>query len=268
LRILRIDREADLSVVADRDLALACVRDVGSCRVQDHHRWTDRARECLRRSIAEFGDGGLGPSHARDRHILARFGSLLAESDISIPETVAGMAAFRLLRRWPHIEAPDIGAASHVLHAAVFDRVKLDPVIREVIARFEGASGDGGLKEDLVARDFYVSPAHLGRMLQLQTRLRWREWKLGRRFRVVLRDLRSSAAPLKAIAFEHQWNTYGQFCHDFHARLGMTAGEFRSAARACPKERKVLFTSLQVDTIRSSALVDTAHATFPPDACF
>jgi DNA-binding response OmpR family regulator len=210
--------------------------------------WTARARDLLLDAAA-----GLATSPAQTGDvavdILKRLARLLTEPGASIPEIASGTRAFRHLRSSPECKLDIAIDACRIIDAAVFDFSSLEPVILDVVAEFQRCGGETRLSEEATARRLGVSSSHLGRLLRRQTRLDWRGWSVAARLRVVLRDLGSSAAPLKMIAFDRGWHSYEQFCRDVHDQLSISPGEFRKVIRSRDQDAQVGVSTLQAGII-------------------
>ena len=195
--------------------------------------WADRMR-----SMIETATRGS------DRQtVLRRAAVVLTEPAVSIPETAAGMRVFCTLTSDCLSPEHRIGRARDILEQALRHLTRVDPIVSHAIVLFESSGGER-LSEMDVARTLRVSSGHLGRLLAAQTHLSWRHWRTTSRFREVFRDLRYSNALLKTLALTHHWGSYEQFSHEFRARMGMPAREFRLLLRH-DDEVQVLDNSLQ-----------------------
>jgi AraC-like DNA-binding protein len=217
-------------------------------------RWIHRAQHYMDHVAADLAECGLASSYSIRMLILRTMSGMLIDPDISIPETAAGMTVFHLFAASPEIQSHLARRAREVIDSAAVDLRDLDAVIRDVVIRFEASVEFSGPKQDVVAAELRVSPSHLGRLLHAQTGLDWRQWRAGRRFRSVMRELGCGSALLKGIAIDHHWSSYEQFCHDFVTHLGVCASEFRRVIRSEREGVQVPFRSLQVKNSRSVCL--------------
>jgi DNA-binding NarL/FixJ family response regulator len=210
--------------------------------------WTARARDLLLGAAADLA-ASPGRAAGDGADTLRQLGSLLTERDASIPEIASGTKAFKYLRFSAGHGVASAMEACRILDAAVFDSRSLDPVIVDVVAEFECNTSVTRLSEAGTARRLGVSSSHLGRLLCRQTHLDWRSWSVAARFRSVLRDLGSTGAPLKTIAFAHGWRSYEQFCRSVRYQLGVSPGEFRNVVRFRDRDAQVDVSVLQASII-------------------
>jgi AraC-like DNA-binding protein len=112
-----------------------------------------------------------------------------------------------------------------------------EPRTAQVIERLQAAGKDSGrIREAVLAREFGIDPAHLGRLMRRSTGLGFREWSLGIRMRLAVRALAESDVPVKCVAHESGFTSTAQFDRGFRRLFGMTPGEFRRSV--CGRSRR------------------------------
>jgi AraC-like DNA-binding protein len=103
-----------------------------------------------------------------------------------------------------------------------------EPRTAQVIERLQAAGKDSGrIREAVLAREFGIDPAHLGRLMRRSTGLGFREWSLGIRMRLAVRALAETDVPVKCVAHESGFTSTAQFDRGFRRLFGMTPGDFR-----------------------------------------
>jgi CheY-like chemotaxis protein len=190
--------------------------------------WTTRTVKWLDQVQASFA-GDVPARQWTGEEILRELGLALVHPDILIPEVVAGIAGFKSIALSTCLDADLIGQGRGMLVDAVFDRDLLDPVVAEVVARFEaGGRGAQRLREQDVAPEFNMSPSELGRRVRNQTKLEWVGWRFGTRLRPALRDIGAGFEPIKAVALNAGYAWPEDFSRDFRKAMGMSAEQFRT----------------------------------------
>jgi len=190
--------------------------------------WTARTCALLEDLRVACADDAPVEVRMSGRDVVRRFAMTLADSDISIPEVMAGVAAFKTMLSAPLLDADDFADLRQVLAGAVIDLRDPHPTVASAVARLESAGSEGvAISEDELAADVFVTPSYLGDLLKMKTPLPWARWKMGLRLRPALRHLASDARLIKEIASECGWSSAEQFTHQFHAFVGLSPTAFR-----------------------------------------
>jgi AraC-like DNA-binding protein len=161
----------------------------------------------------------------------------LLDADCTIPDFMACASAIR------HTSpaANGTGANGDVSrpHAGPLPNAgrRSEPRTAQVIERLQAAGRDSGrIREAVLAREFGIDPAHLGRLMRRSTGLGFREWSLGIRMRLAVRALAETDVPVKCVAHESGFTSTAQFDRGFRRLFGMTPGEFRRSV--CGRARR------------------------------
>lgn len=157
----------------------------------------------------------------------------------SIPHCLAGAAVFKIVARdFPQVTCSTLEASCQLYRQAGRVRFAARATIQRAISRFEAGNGDAlRVRERSLASDYGVDGAHFGRLLYLDTGLRFRDWRLGARLRVALPRLAGSDQ-VSQIAFSSGWTSVARFeCH-FRNVLGLSPRTFRAIAKFTSAVRK------------------------------
>lgn len=138
---------------------------------------------------------------------------------LTVPEVLLFARLFRLLGH------PDNDALNEVrrqLEACVQPLSHVPSAVGRAMARFEAGGREVyRLRESAVAREFAIDPAHFGRLIRHYTGLTFRTWRLGARFRQVLRELGQGRDQLGVVATRCGWSSYRLFSRQFRRHFGV-----------------------------------------------
>jgi AraC-like DNA-binding protein len=161
----------------------------------------------------------------------------LLDADCTIPDFMACASAIR--HTSPAANGTDGNGDVSRTHAGPLPNAgqPSEPRTAQVIERLKAAGKDSGrIREAVLAREFGIDPAHLGRLMRRSTGLGFREWSLGIRMRLAVRALAETDVPVKCVAHESGFTSTAQFDRGFRRLFGMTPGEFRRSV--CGRSRR------------------------------
>lgn len=162
----------------------------------------------------------------------------LLDADRSIPDFMACASAIRHTGPAGAHGADGNGNGSRPHPASQATAGPAEPRTAQVIERLQAAGKDSGrIREAVLAREFGIDPAHLGRLMRRSTGLGFREWSLGIRMRLAVRALAETDVPVKCVAHESGFTSTAQFDRGFRRLFGMTPGDFRRSV--CGRQRRV-----------------------------
>jgi DNA-binding response OmpR family regulator len=177
------------------------------------------------RAALESDRTDLWPS---SRQVLRDVGRELAAPDVSIPETIAGAAAFKCLARAPCLDGDRLIEAQGLVVGGVFDRRRLEPDVIRIEARFEGCGSEAGkLRLRNIAQELGLNSA-ISRQVRVQTKLKPTTWRLGARLRCGVRELACGSGSIKAAGLTAGWTCPEDFSRDVRRAIGMTPEQFRA----------------------------------------
>jgi AraC-like DNA-binding protein len=109
-------------------------------------------------------------------------------------------------------------------------------VIRAIAALAVSVPARRQPTERQIAESLNIDPAHLGRVIHLETGITFRQWRAALHLRGGLPHLIDSNEQIKQIAcsflgFDHQ----SQFDREFRQIFGLTPTEFRRLAQTLPR---------------------------------
>jgi CheY-like chemotaxis protein/AraC-like DNA-binding protein len=192
------------------------------------HSWS--ARACTQLDMSGAGQNATRGGILDRERLEAWFVCTLIEPDRTIPELIACGRVIRLLTS----ASPDVGRARlaevrQAVAAGAIDRRRLHPVVIAATDRLESATCKVlRIREETLALELGIDPAHLGRLLHEETNLRFRVWTFGARLRPAVLRLANSREQVAQIAFRCGWNSLGQFDRDFRRLFGLSPTRFRA----------------------------------------
>jgi CheY-like chemotaxis protein/AraC-like DNA-binding protein len=163
--------------------------------------------------------------------LLGRLGRALAEPDATIPEFLAGGAAFKLIvLAGPQVGRNVLTETRRLAAVPVLDRRHLHPKVVMAIDHLESAGrGAHPIREGTVAREIGIAPAYLGALFNDETGRPWDGWSHGAHLRASVRDLVAGCTLIDESATkEWGWSSREQFSHQFHDLLGLGPRAFRA----------------------------------------
>jgi AraC-like DNA-binding protein len=162
----------------------------------------------------------------------------LLDADRSVPDFMACASAIRHTGPAAAHGAGGNGNGSRLHPGPQATAAPSEPRTAQVIERLQAAGKDSGrIREAVLAREFGIDPAHLGRLMRRSTGLGFREWSLGIRMRLAVRALAETDVPVKCVAHESGFTSTAQFDRGFRRLFGMTPGDFRRSV--CGRPRRV-----------------------------
>lgn len=166
----------------------------------------------------------------RLRHYFAR---ALVEPGLTIPEFYSHGRCLRLTTSQdPTERAEAFEQASRLIKTLGHVQQRSHHAVESAIRRFESGGHDvSAIREEALAREFGLDPAHLGRLLQRATGMGFKAWALGARLRPAIQEL-VGIDYVSQIATRWGWSSASQFDRHFHRLLGLSPRAFRRLIRS------------------------------------
>jgi DNA-binding response OmpR family regulator len=184
---------------------------------------------------AETEDAGGG------RRALSGLSAALHHRAVSIPSFLACAEGFRIAAA----EDPGIHVLQRVKRAVVealaaTSYPRRDKTLRVVSALDRAVRVGVHPKVYEIADSLAIDPAHLGRMLKLDTGLTYSQWRIGTALRRALRPLIETHSPIDAVSLSCGYQHTSQFVREFARIFGVTPGGYRKLCEPAPRWRRAL----------------------------
>ena len=180
--------------------------------------------------FARYGHTTSGGTH---QQILESLSRALLDRSITVPEFLAGAAAFKLLS----VVGRDRAAAMrawHLIQIEPADQTKWHPKVVDVVNVFETADDRlHPIRERATARHLGIAPAYLGFLLAQQTGHAWADWSGGAHLRATLLQLSKGDRTVAGLARQLGWSSREQLHHRFHDAFGLGPATLIATLHAC-----------------------------------
>lgn len=165
--------------------------------------------------------------------VLGVLGRAAARADLSAGQFLVCAEALRRVVSLPAgAKCSEFGAAA----LQAIERVRepdsgaCHPRVKDAIAALGAADGSGlALSEWTVGRRLAISRAHLGRLMQQETGLGFREWRRLFRIKRAAQELVETGEHVRQIAFLVGYSQHAQFDREFEQLFGLSPTNFRRA---------------------------------------
>ncbi len=185
------------------------------------------------RGEAPFGVISARQSANIRAQVLRALGRVAARADLSAGQFLSCAEAVRRV-----VSVPNDAKCSELMGAALQtieripepDSYARHPKVKAAIGALGAADGSGlALSEWTLGRRLAISRAHLGRLMQQETGLGFREWRRLFRMKRGVQELVDSTEQVSQIGFHVGYSQHAQFDREFEQLFGLSPKNFRRA---------------------------------------